>query len=108
MQKLFRDPLFRLIVGSGGILLIFAALLLHIGEIWMILRRLLHVLRPLLLGILFATMLEPSFERLHADFLRFSESHRMHTGWIKPVSLLGAMLLSIIASVVSLHRYLKA
>lgn len=92
MQKPYREPLFRLIVSAGGVLLIFAAVLLHIGAVWAMLLRLLHVLRPLLLGILFATMLEPSFERLHADFLRFSESHRMHTGWIKPVSLLGAML----------------
>ena len=102
MQKLFHDPLFRLIVGSGGILLIFAALLLHIGEIWMILRRLLHVLRPLLLGILFATMLEPSYERLRTDFSGFAEKRGFRTGWIQPVSLLGAMLppVSVIVSVI--------
>lgn len=102
MQKLFRDPLFRAIAAAGGVLLIFAALLMHIGEIWGMLRRLLHVVRPLLLGILFATMLEPSYERLRTDFSRFAASHAYRTGWIQPVSLLGAMLppVSVVVSVI--------
>ena len=102
MQKLFRDPLFLLIVSAGGILLLFAALLLHLGQIRTVLLRLLHVLRPLLLGVLFATMLEPSYERLRADFSGFAEKHRIRTGWIQPVSLIGAMLppVSVIVSVI--------
>lgn len=92
MQKPYREPLFRLIVSAGGALLIFAAVLLHIGTVWTMLLRLLHVLRPLLLGILFATMLEPSFERLRADFERFAGKHGMRCGWIRPVSLFGAIL----------------
>lgn len=101
MQKLFRDPLFRLLVAAGGILLIIAALLLHIGQVWAVILRLLHILRPLLLGILFATMLEPSYERLRADFTGFAEKHHIRTGWIRPVSLLGAILppVSVVVSV---------
>ncbi|MBR5723579.1 MAG: hypothetical protein IKX57_08100, partial [Oscillospiraceae bacterium] len=63
-QTLFREPLFRIITGSGAVLLGLAALLLHGQSVLAMLRRLLHVLRPLLLGVLFATMLEPSYERL--------------------------------------------
>ena len=102
MQKLFRDPLFRAIAAAGGVLLIFAAVLLHIGQVWRMLLRLLHVLRPLLLGVLFATMLEPSYERLRADFSRFAGRRRIRTGWIRPVSLLGAMLppVSVVISVI--------
>lgn len=92
MQKPYQEPLFRLIVSAGAALLLFAALLLHIGQVWAAALRLLHVLRPLLLGILFATMLEPSYERLRRDFARFAGKRRIRTGWIQPVSLLGAML----------------
>lgn len=102
MQKPFSDPLFRLLVAAGGILLIFAALLLHIGQVWAVILRLLHIFRPLLLGILFATMLEPSYERLRTDFSGFAGKHRIRTGWIQPVSLLGAILppVSVIVSVI--------
>ncbi|MBP0975154.1 MAG: hypothetical protein J6P20_03730, partial [Oscillospiraceae bacterium] len=67
MQKLCQEPFFRLMVAAGAVLLTFAALLLHIGQVWAAALRLLHVFRPLLLGILFATMLEPSYERLRLD-----------------------------------------
>lgn len=102
MQKPFGDPLFRLLVAAGAILLVFAALLLHIGQVWNVILRLLYVLRPLLFGILFATMLEPSYERLRADFFGFSEKRRIRTGWIQPVSLIGAILppVSVIVSVI--------
>lgn len=102
MQKLCQEPLFRLMVAAGAVLLTFAALLLHIGQVWAAALRLLHVLRPLLLGILFATMLEPSYERLRLDFTRFAGKRRIRTGWIQPVSLLGAMLppVSVVISVI--------
>ncbi|MBP0971858.1 MAG: hypothetical protein J5753_07435, partial [Oscillospiraceae bacterium] len=93
-QTLFREPLFRIITGSGAVLLGLAALLLHGQSVLAMLRRLLHVLRPLLLGVLFATMLEPSYERLRADLTAFAESrrHPLRTGWIRPAALTGAIL----------------
>ena len=92
-QDLFHEPLFRILVGSGAVLLIPAALLLHGQSILAMLCRLLKVLRPLLLGVLFASMLEPSYERLRADFTAFAEKrHLRRTGWIRPAALLGAML----------------
>ena len=91
-QELFREPLFRILAGSGAVLLGLAAVLLHGQQILSMLCRLLHVLRPLLLGVLFATMLEPSYEQLRADFTAFAEKRGYLTGWIRPVSLIGAML----------------
>ena len=57
-QELFREPLFRIIVGSGTVLLGLAAVLLHGQQLLSLLCRLLHVMRPLLLGVLFASLLE--------------------------------------------------
>ncbi len=93
-QELFKEPLFRILVGSGTVLLGLAAVLLHGQQVLAMLCRLLHVLRPLLLGVLFATMLEPSYERLRTDFTAFAERrrHPLRTGWIRPVSLIGAIL----------------
>ncbi len=85
---------FRQIVSAGVFLLLTAALLLHIQAAAGLLCRLLHTLRPLLLGVLFASMLEPSYERLRSDFEHFA-LHRKKTagtGWIRPVSLIGALL----------------
>ena len=69
MQKPYQEPLFRLIVSAGAALLLFAALLLHIGQVWAAALRL-----------------------LRRDFARFAGKRRIRTGWIQPVSLLGAML----------------
>lgn len=93
-QELFKEPLFRILVGSGTVLLGLAAVLLHGQQVLAMLCRLLHVLRPLLLGVLFATMLEPSYERLRTDFTAFAQQrrHPLRTGWIRPVSLIGAIL----------------
>lgn len=91
-QELIREPLFRIIVGSGTVLLGLAAVLLHSQQILSVLCRLLHVLRPLLLGVLFASMLEPSYEQLRTDFTAFAEKRRHTTCWIRPVSLIGAIL----------------
>lgn len=84
---------FRQILAAGTILLLLAALLLNMQSVCAFLFRLLHTLRPLLLGILFASMLEPSYKRLCSDFSRFAaRRHAGRTGWIQPVSLIGAML----------------
>lgn len=83
----------REFVFAGALLIVFGIVLLHITPVCAFLMRLLHTLRPLLLGILFATMLEPAYERLRTDFSAAAERRRIRqTGWIKPVSLIGAML----------------
>ena len=91
-QELFREPLFRIIVGSGTVLLGLAAVLLHGQQLLSLLCRLLHVMRPLLLGVLFASLLEPSYERLRTDFTAFAANRGFRQGWIRPVSLFGAIL----------------
>ena len=92
-QDLIREPLFRILTGSGIVLLGAAVLFLHLRSVLAGCGRLLHILRPLLLGVLFATMLEPSFDRLRTDFSAFCiKKRRAPAGWIRPVSLLGAML----------------
>ena len=69
-----------------------AALLLNGQRVLAMLLRLLHVLRPLLFGVLFASMLEPSYERLRADLTAFAEKRRLPSGWIRPAALTGAIL----------------
>lgn len=95
-----KASLFRMLV-AGAVLLF---LLLHAGSLLSFALRLLHTLRPLLLGVLFATMLNPSYERLRSDFAKFAERHGRdpNARWIKTVSLLGALLppLLILASVI--------
>ena len=88
----FRDPLLRSIVTGGSILLVLAAILMHLETVCAAAGKLLHTVRPLLLGVLFATMLEPSYRRLTEDFTCFAEKKRFPTGWIRPVSLGGAIL----------------
>ena len=93
MQKPFREPLFLILVTAGALLILFAALLLHLSPVCAAAGRFLHTVRPLLLGVLFATMLEPSYERLRRDFSAFAERrHFRRTRWIQPVSLIGAIL----------------
>ena len=89
-QSLIRSPLFRL-AAAGGVLLL---LLLHAGSVIAWTQRLMHTLRPLLLGVLFAGMLNPSYERLRTDFGVFSQKHGHDpkARWIKTVSLIGALL----------------
>ena len=91
-QELFQEPLFRIITGSGMVLLVLAALLLNGQRVLAMLLRLLHVLRPLLFGVLFASVLEPSYERLRADLTAFAEKRRLPSGWIRPAALTGAIL----------------
>ena len=105
MQKPYREPMFAVLVSAGAVLILFAALLLHLAPVCSALLRLLQTLRPLLLGVLFASMLEPSYHRLHTDFTGFAERHHFrHTGWIRPVSLIGAILppVLILVSVICL------
>lgn len=89
-KSLIRSPLLRL-AAAGGVLLL---LLLHAGSVIAWTQRLMHTLRPLLLGILFAGMLNPSYERLRTDFGAFSQKHGHDpkARWIKTVSLIGALL----------------
>ena len=95
-----RSVMLRLIAAGGALLF----LLLHAGDLLAFAVRLLHTLRPLLLGVLFATMLDPAYERLRTDFSRFARRHGRdpHARWIQTVSLLGALLppLLILASVI--------
>ena len=88
--KTAKAPMLRMIA-AGGVLLLF---LLHAGSVLTFLRRLLHTLRPLLLGVLFATMLHPSSLRLQTDFSAFAARHgrNPHARWIRTVSLIGAIL----------------
>ena len=88
--KTAKAPMLRMIA-AGGVLLLF---LLHAGSVLTFLRRLLHTLRPLLLGVLFATMLHPSYLRLQTDFSAFAARHgrNPHARWIRTVSLIGAIL----------------
>ena len=73
--EILHDPLFRVITASGTVLLLVAFVILRYEGFFAAVRSLLHTLRPLLLGVLFATVLNPSYERLHADFTAFSERH---------------------------------
>ena len=54
MQKPYREPMFAVLVSAGAVLILFAALLLHLAPVCSALLRLLQTLRPLLLGVLFA------------------------------------------------------
>ncbi len=89
-QSLFRSPFFRM-AAAGGVLLL---LLLHAGSVLEWTQRLMHTLRPLLLGVLFAEMLNPAYERLRTDFASFAarHGHNPRARWIKTVSLIGALL----------------
>lgn len=89
-----RSPLFRLIVLSGAALLLLAFIILRYEGFFAAVRYVLHAVRPLLLGVLFATMLAPSFDRLHSDLTAFAERRRRkpHTRLIRMTALAGAAL----------------
>ena len=59
-----------------------------------LLLRLCTALRPLLLGVLFATVLSPAYERLRTDFSRAARRRGISAdaGWIRGISLAGAIL----------------
>lgn len=87
-------PLFRLIVLSGGTLLLLAFIILRFEGFFAAVRYVLHAFRPLLLGVLFAVMLCPSFERLREDLTAFAvkRGKRPHLRLIRGVALTGAAL----------------
>lgn len=67
LRDTLRHPFFRLTVLSGAVLLLLAFIILRYEGFFAAVGYVLHALRPLLLGILFATMLSPSYERLRSD-----------------------------------------
>ncbi|MBR3269414.1 MAG: AI-2E family transporter [Oscillospiraceae bacterium] len=99
-QSLLRSPLFRMAAAGG----VFFFLLLRADSLILWIHRLTHTLRPLLLGVLFAGMLNPAYEQLRTDFSAFAErhGHNPRSGWIRTASLIGALLppLMILASII--------
>lgn len=93
-QRLLQEPLFRILTVSGTVLLLIAFVILRYEGFFAALRRLLLALRPLLFGILFASMLNPSFERLRTDFSAFAVRHgrRGDTPRIRAAAVIGAVL----------------
>jgi len=69
--RILRSPLFQTIVAAGTVLLLIAFVILRYEGFLAAVCKLLRVLRPLLIGVLFATLLNPSFMRLQADIRRF-------------------------------------
>ena len=72
IMETLRHPLFRLIVLSGAALLLLAFIILRYEGFFAATGYVLHALRPLLLGLLFATMLSPSYVRLHQDLTAYA------------------------------------
>ena len=101
---LLQDPVFRAVTAAGGLLLLGAFAAWHYNALLSAAGGLLHILRPLLLGVLFATMLEPPFTRLQTDFARFACKHHRNPAakWIMPFSLAGAVIppLAVLCSIV--------
>ena len=99
-----RSPAFRLIVLSGAALLLLAFVILRYEGFFAAVCYVLRAFRPLLLGLLFAAMLRPSYARLAGDFTAFAirRSRSPSAQWIRFVSLTGAILppLLICASVI--------
>ena len=93
-QRIVRSPLFRLITASGTVLLLLAFVILRYEGFFAAVRSVLHALRPLLIGVLFASMLNPSYERLRTDFAAFASRHRHSpdAGWIRAAAAAGAAL----------------
>ena len=92
--RVLREPLFRILTASGTVLLLTAFVILRYEGFFAAVRRVLLALRPLLAGILFASMLNPSFERLRTDFSAFAVRHgrRGDTPAIRTAAVIGAVL----------------
>ncbi len=103
-HETLRSSAFRLIVLSGAALLLLAFVILRYEGFFAAVRCILRAFRPLLLGLLFATMLCPSYLRLKDDFTAFSARRHpdRNARWIKFAALTGAALppLLICASVI--------
>ena len=89
-----QSRLFRVIVAAGTVLLLLAFVILRYEGFFAVLRSILRAMRPLLLGVLFASMLNPAYDRLRTDFSLFAERHGKNpaAGWIPPAAAFGAAL----------------
>lgn len=67
---LYRERLLHIIVVGGGVLLLLAFVILRYEGFFAMLRYLLKTMRPLLLGVLFASVLNRPFRRVETDLLR--------------------------------------
>lgn len=67
---LYRERLLHIIVVGGGVLLLLAFVILRYEGFFAMLRYLLKTVRPLLLGVLFASVLNRPFRRIETDLLR--------------------------------------
>ncbi len=67
---LYRERLLHIIIVGGGVLLLLAFVILRYEGFFAMLRYLLKTVRPLLLGVLFASVLNRPFRRIEADLLR--------------------------------------
>ena len=103
-RQLLHDPLLHTIILGGGVLLLLAFAILRYEGFFAAVRCVLRAVRPLLLGVLFASMLLPSYERLRTDFAHFAEKHRRNpeAGWIRGLAAAGAILppLAVLASII--------
>ena len=103
-RRLLREPLLHIIILGGGVLLLLAFVILRYEGFFAAVRCVLRAVRPLLLGVLFASMLLPSYERLRTDFARFAVRHRRNpdAGWIRGLAAAGAILppVAVLVSVI--------
>ncbi|MDD5946257.1 MAG: AI-2E family transporter [Oscillospiraceae bacterium] len=72
---LYRERLLHIIIVGGGVLLLLAFVILRYEGFFAMLRYLLKTVRPLLLGVLFASVLNRPFRRIETDLLRLRK-HR--------------------------------
>lgn len=103
-RTVLHDRLFRVIVTAGGVLLLLAFVILRYEGFFAMLSRVMTACRPLLLGILFAAVLDPAYERLRGDLSRFQvrHGHDPEAKWIRIAAVIGAILppLLVTASVI--------
>ena len=103
-RTVLHDRLFRVAVAAGSVLLLLAFVILRYEGFFAMLRRILRACRPLLLAVLFASMLSPAYERLRGDFSAFQQRHGRDPAakWIPIAAVTGAVLppLLVLASVI--------
>lgn len=73
---LYRDRLLHIIILGGGALLLLAFVILRYEGFFAMLRYLLDTLRPLLLGVLFASILNRPFRRFEAALLKLNRRRK--------------------------------
>ena len=91
--NILREPLFQVIVAAGTVLLLVAFVILRYEGFFAVIGKILRVLRPLLIGVLIATLLNPAFMRLQADIRRFAQKRGKSPDakWIRPAALIFAV-----------------